>query len=289
MSSLDTYPSDAPGAVRHVQWGPVIAGAIAAAALAFVLHAFAVGVGIGLSSTAPTWRDASFALVLLTGLYLVLVAIAAYGFGGYLATRLMRWPATGVAGETEYRDGMHGLLVWAIATLLTAVMAWGTVQATTRLAAPSGGSAGPSTSVGGENLIAFDLDRLFRSDRRAPDAGDMNLARAEAARILFTASSHRGMLAEDRAWLVRLVSARTGLAAPEADRRVQEVAGRAKENIDRARRAAVLLAFMAGAAALLGAAVACFAGWAGGRHRDGATLTTPPSWRLWGPLGPARP
>jgi hypothetical protein len=288
MSSVDTYPSDAPGTWRHVQWGPVIAGAAAAAAMAFVLHAFAIGIGVGVSSAAPTWRDASFALVLLAGLYLVLVSVVAYGLGGYLATRLMRWPATGVVAETEYRDGMHGLLVWAIATLLTAILAWGTIQAGTRLAAPSGGAAGPSASVGGENLIAFDLDRLFRADRRSGDAGDINYARAEAARILFTASSHRGMLAEDRAYLVRLVGSRTGLAQADAERRVQDVIARAKENIDRARKSAVLLAFMAGAAALLGAAVACFAGWAGGRHRDGVALSSP-TWNLWGPLGPARP
>jgi hypothetical protein len=45
------------------------------------------------------------------------------------------------------------------------------------------------------------------------------------------------------------------------------VAARAKENISRARRSAVILAFTAGAAALLGAAAAWFAACAGGRVR----------------------
>jgi hypothetical protein len=61
---------------------------------------------------------------------------------------------------------------------------------------------------------------------------------------------------EDRAYLVRLTAAYTGLAQPDAERRVDEAAARAKENIARARRSAVILAFMAGAAALLGAAAA---------------------------------
>jgi hypothetical protein len=43
----------------------------------------------------------------------------------------------------------------------------------------------------------------------------------------------------------------------------------ARDDIRKARRAAVILAFMAGAAALLGAAVAWLASCAGGRHRDG--------------------
>jgi hypothetical protein len=55
----------------------------------------------------------------------------------------------------------------------------------------------------------------------------------------------------------------------EAERRVDDVVARAKESINRARRSVVILAFMTGAAALIGAAAAWFAACAGGRHRDG--------------------
>src|SRR5215216_1114265 len=92
------------GTVVYVQWGPIVAGAIAAAALAFVLHSFAVAIGLSVSSTAPTWRDASLALVLLSGLYLILVALAAYGFGGYVAGRLRSGLAAGTPDEVEFRD-----------------------------------------------------------------------------------------------------------------------------------------------------------------------------------------
>ena len=78
-----TYPGPGPAEPRlasdaraapwgerflYPEWGPIIAGAIAAAALGLVLHAFALAIGLSVSSTAPTWRDASFALVLLSGL-----------------------------------------------------------------------------------------------------------------------------------------------------------------------------------------------------------------------------
>jgi hypothetical protein len=122
----------------------------------------------------------------------------------------------------------------------------------------------------GENVIAYDIDRLFRGVR--PEV-NMEYFRAEAARILLTASSHRGMPPEDRAELVRLVTSRTGLAQPEADRRVEDVTARARENIARARKSAVILAFSAGAAALVGLVAAWFAAIEGGKHRDG----TPPS------------
>src|SRR5688572_32186080 len=94
-----------------IHWPAIFAGALAAAALALVLHSFAAAIGLAVSSTSPTWRDASFALGLLSGVYLILVAIASYGLGGYIAGRLGA-PLTGVASaETETRDGIHGLIV----------------------------------------------------------------------------------------------------------------------------------------------------------------------------------
>ena len=250
-----------------LSWSSIIAGALFAAALAFILHSFAAALGLAVSSAAPTWRDASFALVLLSGLYLVVVAVLTYGLGGYLAARI-RSPSTETPTiDADYRDGVHGLLTWALATVLTGLLLVIAAQALPRLAAPSAGSAGPATSVAGENIIAFDLDRLFRGGERRPQV-DMERVRAEAARILLTVSGHEGMRADDRAELVRLVSATTGLSSADADRRVTEVSGQAKRNIDRARRSAVLLAFMAGAAALLGAAAAWFAAIEGGAHRD---------------------
>src|SRR3954469_11112451 len=232
-SGLSLEPASA-GIFGAVQWAPVFAGAMAAAALAFVLHSVAVGIGLSAGSAAPSWRDASFALVLLSALYLVLTAIAAYGFGGYVCG-LLREPTTSARDEVEFRDGMHGLLVWALATLLTAAFALATAQSLTRLAAPTGGPAGPATSVGGGNIIAYDLDRLFRSER--PGEGNASHDPAPPARILLTPSSHRGMLPEDRTFLVRLVAARTGLGQPEAERRVDGVGGGGKEGHARGRRA----------------------------------------------------
>src|SRR5439155_26090306 len=67
-----------------------------------------------------TWRHAPFARVLLSGLYLLLAAIAAHGLGGYLPGLMGARPAA--PENTDVRDGMHGLLALALATLLTAVI-----------------------------------------------------------------------------------------------------------------------------------------------------------------------
>jgi tetrahydromethanopterin S-methyltransferase subunit D len=113
-----------------LSWGPAVAGAIAATALAFVLDSFGVAIGLALSSASPTWRDTSFALVLLSGLYLVLAALASYGLGGYIAGRMRRQYDPGEL--PEFQDGMHGLLVWGIATLLAGLIAAVTLPLLTR-------------------------------------------------------------------------------------------------------------------------------------------------------------
>jgi hypothetical protein len=266
--------------LRYVQWGPVIAGALAAAAIAFVLHSFAAAIGLAVSSTAPTWRDSSVALQLLSGLYLVLVGIIAVGVGGYIAGR-SRTPVAGSADEIAFRDGVHGLLAWAISLMLMALLAAAAAQSLTRLGGPSGGPTGAAQSVAGENLIASDLDRLFRAERR-PQNTDMMYTREEAARILLTSAGRNGVSDDDKAYLVRLTASATGLAASDAEKRVNTAIAQARDDIRRARRATVILAFMAGAASLVGAAMGWYAAGAGGRHRD---LRSVPS-MTWGWLGP---
>src|SRR5690348_14824039 len=139
---------DRPGAVvrvSDVHWSAVIAGAIAAAALSVVLLAFGTGIGLAVSSVSPTWRDMSFALWFLSGLYLVFVSLISFGFGGYVAGRMRAHiDAVAATDETEFRDGMHGLLSRALAVVIAAALAIAASHAVTPIAAPGGGSAGPS-------------------------------------------------------------------------------------------------------------------------------------------------
>jgi hypothetical protein len=59
---------------------------------------------------------------------------------------------------------------------------------------------------------------------------------------------------------------------PNRARRVAEVIAQARRAIRRARANAVILAFMAAASLLAGAAVAWYAAGFGGRHRDGEAM-----------------
>jgi hypothetical protein len=265
LDELDTLDAE-PG---YLQWTPVIAGALAATALSLILVTFAATIGLGVSSTAPTWRDASVALWLLSGLYLILQAVLSFGFGGYIAGRIRRPVVADKPEDVESRDGLHGLAVWALAVVLGAVLA-GLIGA----AAVSRSSPSSANTSAAEPVLSYELDRLYRAPRR-PANVDLSSERAEAGRILLTASGHEGVSAEDRTYLIQQVAAVTGLAPADAERRVDSVISNAKTALTRSRRSTIILAFSLGASLLLGAAAAWAAACAGGRHRDGAPL---PEW-----------
>ena len=271
--TISMDPSVAPlkAAPRYLSWTPVILGALVATALSSILLAFGATIGLGVTSTAPSWRDASAALALLSGLYLIIQAAISFGVGGYIAGRTRTVAVAGDALEIEHRDGVHGLGAWALAVVLVAVLATFLGGATL---SRSGSDLPSARTSAAEPLLSYEIDRMFRPTRR-PANVDLSQERAEAGRILLTSSSHSGMSSEDRAYLVQMVSATTGLTGPDAERRVDTAISNSQTAIARSRRSSVILAFSVAAALLLGAVGSWAAASAGGRHRDGAPI---PNW-----------
>jgi hypothetical protein len=217
LETTEIVPIETP--TSFLQWTPVIAGALVASALSLVLIAFGSAIGLSIVSSSPTWRDASPALALLSGLYLLLTALAAFGLGGYVAGRLReRWLPGAHTDVVEFRDGTHGVVAWALAVVFIGLVVAASAAAIASKAAMP--SASPAATAG-EPLIAYELDRLFRGDRR-PIEADITYSRAEAGRILLAATGRQGITSDDRAYLVRLIEARTGIAQPEAERRVDD-------------------------------------------------------------------
>ena len=196
------------GSPTYLHWSPIIAGAIVATAVSFVLISFGSGLGLAVASPSSSWRDTSSMLALLAGLWLLLTSLASFGLGGYLAGHLREAWSAAPPDAVELRDGIHGLLVWGLAILIGGLLtlsASRTVTGRADLAAPTAATAEP--------LLAFELDRLFRSDRSPADVGNDTEIRAQAARILTTAGGHSGMQPDDRNYLVRLVRGE-GWASP---------------------------------------------------------------------------
>jgi hypothetical protein len=249
---------------RYMQWGPAFCGAVVAAAAFFVLMTFASAIGLAVTSVSPTWRDTSVGLTVLSGAWVLFSAIGSFALGGYIAGRIRtRWEAP--VDEIHFRDGLHGLLTWGLGVIIGVALTW-SAAATLSLATKPNTTAAPSSARTGEpGFLAFELDRLFRSDRlTAASEAD----RAEAGRIIETTLGHQSVAPDDYNYLVRLVSARTGLAQADAEKRTLNTFAEAHTAATRARRSAVILAFTLAAALVAAAGAAWAAAREGGRHRD---------------------
>jgi hypothetical protein len=239
-----------PDAISAVSWASIAAGAVAAAALTLPL--LALGAGLGLSSVSP-WADSGVSastFKLVTGVYLVAVAVVSSAIGGYLAARLRtRW--TGLhTNEVFFRDTAHGFITWAFATLLSAGVLG---AATTHMAsgAASGVGAAATQRVNPSQLY---VDQLFRATPGGPSAAAPanNMTRAEVLRLWSSSLGSNGDLAaSDRTYVARLIASQTGMSQSDAENRVNAVIAQAKSDADGARRAAAKLSFWLAAALLL--------------------------------------
>ena len=113
----------APAAAgRATDWGAIIGGALAAISVSIIL--FTAGSGFGLSTVEP-WSFANRApesFAIGAAIWLIVMQWLSAGFGGYLAGRLRaKWigPRT---DEVLFRDTAHGLLAWALATVIVAAL-----------------------------------------------------------------------------------------------------------------------------------------------------------------------
>ena len=226
------------------------------------------------------WNVTAVRVATGAGIFTLLVAVIASAVGGYVAGRLRtRW--SGVHGDEVYfRDTAHGLLAWAFATVVSVGL---TGAAATQIVAGAASGAAPAASIAARDGAGgpFDgyIDQLLRPTFAAPADGAARppmapgreaADRAEIGRLFMRANRGRGDLAPaDRTYLAQLISARTGMAPADAERRVAEVTEQMKQALNEARRATAHFALWLTAALLCGAGAAAWAATEGGEWRDG--------------------
>jgi hypothetical protein len=264
-----------------VEWSAVLAGAVLAAALSFVLLTF--GTAIGLSATSP-WPNSGLSAKVIASLaifWALAQQIGSLMAGGYVAGRVRaRWRETG--HEAEFRDGLHGGLVWAVGVLISALLVFATAGVVARTGAEVAGKAAISMAASTGDPMDAALDSMLRptaAQAGAPPAAGAGAAarragaptgdetRAEVARIL-AGSVTRGLSTENRTYLAQVVAQRTGLSQQEAERRVDAAINDARAAADKARRAAALTGFVTAAGLVLSFGAAWWAAMKGGQHRD---------------------
>ena len=90
MVDQPAYRREAVAAPMYISWGAVIAGAIAASALTFVLITFGAAIGLAIASPSATWRDTSVALALLSGIGVGVTGSAVFGLAMPYVLRLLK-------------------------------------------------------------------------------------------------------------------------------------------------------------------------------------------------------
>lgn len=270
-------------------WPAIFAGAVIAAAATLLL--MALGSGLGLASISP-WSNhgVSATTFAVTGaIWLILTQWISAALGGYIAGRLRtRWIGTHTH-EVFFRDTAHGLITWAVATVLVAAVLSSSVMsgvgAAGRAAAEvaSGGmqgamqsTAGPGSPAGPASPVsAYSIDKLFRSTGSAGPGTPTTDLRTETGHIVANTLVNGSVPDADRAYLADQIAARTGISQAEAQARVDafiasvtQAQQKLKAEADAARKAAAKTSIFLALSMLLGAFIASVAAALGGRLRD---------------------
>lgn len=261
-----------------VSWSAVIAGAFVTAALALIL--LALGAGLGLSSISPfSHVGASGSTIGKSAiLWLILMEIVSSSMGGYLAGRLRTKWASIHGDEVYFRDTAHGFLAWATALVITAAFlasaATAMIGSVSTVASQPPGESVPQSGSQAIDPNAYFVDSLFRMDTSKSASAD-GFAQAEAA-VIFANALRQGTLSHsDHAYLDQMVSARTGISEPDADKRVSDVFASAQLSAERTRKAIAHTLLWTFLALLIGAFCASFSATIGGRQRDRVVTLNP--------------
>ena len=296
-----TTIATAPGVTRssYLEWGPVLGGAVAAAALSFLLLTFGAAIGLTMSSPWPYSGVSAARIAIVVGIWAVAVQIASFAAGGYLAGRMRAAWSDGTVEDRQFRDGAHGFMVWATGVVFGAMvlaLAGGTTaftiakSASTVAAGAASGASAQGTAQLARSPSDYAIDALLRPAPRAagaaapmaspgsttaPAAGNDDGLRSELGRVFRSTIDNQALTARDRDYLTQVVANRTGLPEAEAQKRVDEAVTEAKkleikarEAADKARKTALITGFLAAASLLIGLAAACAGASLGGRHRD---------------------
>jgi len=258
------------GSRTAISWSGAIAGALGATAINFIL--IALGSGIGLAIISPYSGPTAGTMTLAGAVWLVFAQALAFAAGGYYAARVRVGSHEAVAGASRFRDGANGFLVWAIGVAATAAIVVLGAASLFGAARATGGALEAGAAMTQADQMNYYVDELTRSTQPGAAAGNPQADNAQVTRILAISIRNGRLADDDRAYLVNLIAARTGVSQDEAQRRVDDVFNRAREGLkqtaDTARKAAAYVSFWTFMSLLFGAVAATLGGILGGELRD---------------------
>ena len=119
-----------------ISWSTVIAGAIAAIAIGFLLEVLGLALGASIFNPYQT-AEHTEAITVMGGLYMMFAQFVALQAGGFLASRSARYP-------DHFGGALNGFMVWALAIVAAILIA---AFAGAVLASGAAASAGLANTV----------------------------------------------------------------------------------------------------------------------------------------------
>jgi hypothetical protein len=107
----------------EISWSAIIAGATVALATLLFLTVLAGGFGLTFGFGALASRGSLAGFSPTYGAAAIVAQVLAGGFGGYVAGRLRHQWLSAHLDEAHFRDTAHGLIAWALSTVVGAVLA----------------------------------------------------------------------------------------------------------------------------------------------------------------------
>ena len=270
----DGAAAPASPSTSGTSWPAIIAGAFVATAVSLVLLALGSGLGFASISPWPSKGVSGMTFAVTTAIWLILTQWVSAGLGGYLAGRLRtRWIGTHTH-EVFFRDTAHGLITWAVASVLVAAMIASSIGAAGHALGVAGHAAAEGASATSSGA-AYDIDRLLRPADAGAAAHPLPDPKPEVAHIIANAAVTGDVPDGDRTYLAQLVAARTGVTLEDAQKRVDgffsqvaDAEAKAKATADAARKAAAKASIYLALSMLVGAFIAGVSAAVGGRLRD---------------------
>lgn len=282
----------APRLPTRISWGAVFAGAAIAVVVGAGLNILGAGVGANMVDAAARDTPDASSFGIGAGIWMLVSHLIGLGFGAYAAARL--------SGTADRTDGiLHGLAMWATATLLAGFLLGSTVsglvssatsglssvlgstaQGIGNVAGAAAGEAADRTDTGTlQSVTQSAIDRArnaLTASNADPASMDSDQRKAEIGRLAGERITGSELSQQDRDRLVALVAAEGGMTQDEARARIEQVEQQAQQTLqqaeEQARQAADTAATAAATAAywvfallVLGAIVAVIGARAGTR------------------------
>jgi hypothetical protein len=283
-----------PTAVPYLSWTSIAAGSLLAAATLLILMPFGASIGLGMTSVTSADGASAATVGWFAIFWFAAVHLYSVASGAYVAGRLRPKLTTLKAGEVEFRDGMSGIVMWAIGvvistTVMVSALTGATSSATSaisRLVGPAVATAAQSAAQSATPGLSSEYvtDLFLRTGPGQSSAAAVTPrsdadVRAEISRVIAGAAAAGDMSEEDRRYVAGLIASRTGLSETDARNRVNDTVARAKQAKDdaiakgkaaaeSARKLAASAAFWMTVLAFLTGITAWYMAIMGGRHRE---------------------